>query len=134
MEDLVEKVREYAGDPSLGAKPRRPLTGYYPGAENDEAASQVIPLNVAVKDHEEERNSLPRVKARGSTEALAQKSRSMEDLSTGSSREVLDEVLYYTEPLISIHIPGPCIVLYWTIDLYTYIWTMNYCPNCEAVI
>ncbi|XP_028393127.1 neurabin-1-like [Dendronephthya gigantea] len=92
VEDLVEKVREYADDPNLDSKPRRPLTGYYAGAEGkDEAASQVIPLNVAVKEHEEERNSLTRGKERGSNEGIAQKTRSMEDLSPGSSREILDE-------------------------------------------
>lgn len=96
VEDLVEKVREYAEDPSLDAKPRRPLTGYYADPQGIEAS--VRPLHAPVNDHGrlmkealDERNSLPRMKGR-SNEALTQKSRSMEDLSSASSHELLKEV------------------------------------------
>ena len=101
VEDLVEKVREYAEDPSLDSKPRRPLTGYYADPEGAESSSRVRPLNVPVNDREQltkqglegRNNSLPRMrKTRSNNEDMAEKSRSMEDLSSGSSREVLDEV------------------------------------------
>jgi hypothetical protein len=103
VEDLVEKVREYAEDPSVDDKPRRPLTGYYADPQDIEAASRVRPLHVSVnerghvlKENLEERNSLPRVnKTRGNNDAMAEKSRSMEDLSSASSREVLSEVQQY---------------------------------------
>jgi hypothetical protein len=102
VEDLVEKVREYAEDPSLDEKPRRPLTGYYADSKDIEASSRVRPLHVPVNDRGrlvkeplEQRNSLPRTrKARGGQDALAEKSKSMEDLSSSSSHEVLDEVQY----------------------------------------
>jgi hypothetical protein len=102
VEDLVEKVREYAEDPSLDEKPRRPLTGYYADSKDIEASSRVRPLHVPVNDRGrlvkeplEQRNSLPRTrKARVGQDALAEKSKSMEDLSSSSSHEVLDEVQY----------------------------------------
>jgi hypothetical protein len=104
VEDLVEKVREYAEDPNPDfddTKPRRPLTGYYADSQDTEASSQVRPLQVPLNDRGrmvreslESRNSLPRMKkARGNSETMAEKSRSMEDLSSGSSREILNEVL-----------------------------------------
>ena len=101
VEDLMEKVREYAEDPNpdFDSKPRRPLTGYYAESQDGEASSTVQPLLVPLNDRGpkfrenlESRNSLPRMKkARGNTENLTEKSRSMEDLSGGSSREILSE-------------------------------------------
>ena len=91
VEDLMEKVREYAEDPNpdFDSKPRRPLTGYYADSQDAEASSNVRPLLVPLNDrgHKfkeslESRNSLPRMrKARGNSENMTEKSRSMEDLS-----------------------------------------------------
>ena len=97
VEDLVEKVREYAEDPVPESKPRRPLTGYYADPESTESSTRMLPLNVPLNGRglvEGRNNSLPRMKkTRGNSEVKAEKSRSMEDLSSGSSsREVLDEV------------------------------------------
>lgn len=93
VDDLMEKVRQYANDPSIDAKPRRPLTGYYAKPEDMEASSRVRPMHVPVstRDASIERNSLPRMNTpRGDKEK--EKSRSMEDLSCGSSHDLLHQV------------------------------------------
>lgn len=84
VEDLVEKVREYAEDPE-DEKPKRPLTGYYADPQSIEANSRVRPLHKTANDREriikdalEERNSFSKEQ---NEPHLATKSRSLEDLS-----------------------------------------------------
>ena len=107
VEDLVEKVRQYAEDPTEQDpnKPRRPLTGYYADSDGTER-----PLHLPVNDRGHlanessvGRNSLPRMKKRTNSEALSEKSKSMEDLSSSSSREILEEVNYVIYTVSQVH-------------------------------
>ena len=87
VEDLVEKVRQYAGDDDddhvTETKPRRPLTGYYTTPQNVDITGRVRPLRTNNPDLRKEvlidRNSF-------ASEGPPEKTTSLEDLSGSEER------------------------------------------------